>query len=478
MSPAPLDPTDLRDLQRLVVRTFRPPIRDIRFWIVEGLVAAIAVAHLTLLRSPDPFIPTFVPVALYSVPVVYAALNFGLAGALATAGLVVVMTVPTFLLASGGEVIWAESLELWTILLIAGIVGDRVEREVSARTTAELSEDLISRSEAQFRTLFELCPAPILLVSEQGAVTAANPVAAQVFGRTRARLMECTLADLVGSIPEAERILNAGGDFELPGGPEEAPRILQAFVAAWPGRGERRLQLAFLDVSEERRRLGRVDAYAASILAAHEEERRRIAQEVHDEPVQALIHLCRRLDMVADDVSLPDPARAALAELRKLAQEINDELRRLARGLRPPALDDLGLLAAIRRLLSEFEDRTGIRISLDVEGANRRLDPALELGLFRIAQEAIRNVERHSQAQIVAMRVRFTDHQVEIEIKDDGIGFSPLASADQRGHLGLIGMQERATLLGGTITIEARPGRGTQVVAAVPVGVSVQSSHF
>lgn len=464
-----VDPTDLRDLQRLVARTFRPPVKDVRFWVVEMLVAVIAITDWWLLLHPHPLLPAFVPVALYSVPVVYAALNFGLAGALATAGLVVALTLPSLALNQNVDVVWAELIELFTIVLIATVVGDRVEREVSSRTAAERSEEAMSRSEAQFRTLFEVCPAPILLLDPNGSVYAANPAAALLFARSRASLMDSTLADLVGSDNAAQRIVDGEGDFEIPG-PDGQSRYLQAFAAAWPAEGQAHLQLAFFDVSEERRRLGRVDAYAANILNAHEEERRRIAQEVHDEPVQALIHLCRRLDIVAGDESLPAVTKASLAELRQLAESINDELRRLARGLRPPSLDDLGLLAAVRRLLTDLEGRSRVRFELEVHGANRRLGPQVELGLFRIAQEAIRNVERHAHAHVVTVRLAFQEQVVEVEVRDDGIGFRPGIAGEERGRLGLIGMQERATLLGGSLTLESRPGRGTVVRAVVPPG--------
>lgn len=222
-------------------------------------------------------------------------------------------------------------------------------------------------------------------------------------------------------------------------------------------------------MSEEQRRERQRDAYAASVLRVQEEERRRIAQELHDEPVQALISLCRRLDLLPGRADLPAATVNALEQVRCLSAGIASDLRELARGLRPPCLDDLGLVAALRQLLARVEDRAGIVATLRIRGTERRLAPETELGLFRIAQEALHNVERHARAHRVTVGLIF-DGGVRLRIVDDGNGFVGATGAQGNGRegLGLLGMQERAALLGGQLRLCSSPGAGTAIVVVVP----------
>jgi len=143
------------------------------------------------------------------------------------------------------------------------------------------------------------------------------------------------------------------------------------------------------------------------------------------------------------------------------------ELRQISRGLRPPTLDDLGLAAALRKLVADFQGRTGIAASMRVEGAGRRLSPDVELGLFRIAQEALNNVSRHAAAERVTVRVRFLADELRLTVTDDGAGFNPGQAAES--SLGIAGMSERAALLGGTLEVASAPGRGATVRAVIPL---------
>jgi signal transduction histidine kinase len=231
-------------------------------------------------------------------------------------------------------------------------------------------------------------------------------------------------------------------------------------------------QLVFLDVSEERRRLGVKDAYAASVVRAQEEERARIAQELHDEPLQTVVHLYRLLDRLSTTpTGAADEVRQGLSEARGVAEGIAEELRRLARGLRPASLEDVGLVTVLHRLVAEADGRGDLRAQLSVDGEPRRLDPLLELGLFRIAQEAVRNVERHARAARVDIGLRFAPDTIELTVVDDGRGLPSAAVPDgEPGGLGLIGMQERAALLGGSFEIESRPRQGTRLRALIPAG--------
>ena len=147
------------------------------------------------------------------------------------------------------------------------------------------------------------------------------------------------------------------------------------------------------------------------------------------------------------------------------------ELRQIARGLRPPALDDLGLAAALRKLTSDFQARTGVGASFRVEGEGRPAADA-ELGLFRIAQEALNNVGRHAAAERVSVRLRLAAAEARLTIVDDGAGFT--VGRAPEASLGLAGMRERAALLGGRLDVSSAPGKGATVRATIPLAEAAE----
>lgn len=208
---------------------------------------------------------------------------------------------------------------------------------------------------------------------------------------------------------------------------------------------------------------------AARALNAEEEERKRIARELHDETAQALAALLLRLRLART---------AADAETRdRLLTEIRDEIavaiegiRRFARGLRPPALDELGLVPALEAHARTLAESAGLDIQIESSLPDGALAPAAELGLYRIVQEALSNVVRHAAAGEARVHLSREHGAIVAVVEDDGAGFpvDEVMAADASG-LGLFGMQERAAYLGGTVTIRSHPGRGTQVRAEVPI---------
>ena len=213
--------------------------------------------------------------------------------------------------------------------------------------------------------------------------------------------------------------------------------------------------------------------YATYVTSAQEEERQRIARELHDETMQLVVLLCRRLDSVqASSENLPAELNDRLAEARETAEEVMRELRDFTKSLRPPILDDLGIVTSVRRLLSDLEERSEMAGHLEVEGRERRLLSDTELGLFRIAQEALHNAERHSEAAEINITFTFGEDETRLEVADNGAGFSPadaLGGFAASGRLGLTSMRERAELLGGRLEIQSSPGHGTRVIALIPV---------
>jgi two-component system, NarL family, sensor histidine kinase UhpB len=221
-----------------------------------------------------------------------------------------------------------------------------------------------------------------------------------------------------------------------------------------------RIELAFLRMMRrleaERRRAG------SAALHAQEEERARVARDLHDEVNQSLTGLLLRLEAARE--AAPPELEGELAETKALANQAMGELLSLARQLRPTALDDLGLAAAIEGQVGRLGGE--IETSLEVDGAFSDLGDDAQLVVYRVAQEALSNAARHSGAKRVEVRLRRTEGGgVLLEVGDDGRGFA--FDESERG-LGIGGMRERALLIGADLTIESRPNKGTTVRLAVP----------
>lgn len=216
--------------------------------------------------------------------------------------------------------------------------------------------------------------------------------------------------------------------------------------------------------------------YARQITRAQEAERKRIAREAHDETAQLLVALSRRLDALTGCGDLPLGAvEERVEQLRSIATDALKSVRRFTRDLRPPVLDDLGLLPAVKGLIADLREE-GIEIELRVTGDVRRIAPDEELTLFRIVQEALNNVRRHAEATRGVVEIGFEPRRVRVTVEDNGKGFvAPDQPVDlaASGKLGLIGMHERARILGGTLSLHSWPGEGTRVVAEVPVEPAV-----
>ena len=331
-------------------------------------------------------------------------------------------------------------------------------------------------------------PDPTLVVGDGGRIVAGNAEAADLFGYRMNELIGLPLRALVprrhrsghavlqARLAARPRPRRTGGGLELAGlrrdGTEFPAEISlapvrqpggTAFIAAirdLRGRGTAERALA-----EERRR------YLDRLIAAQDEERRRIARELHDEAGQALATLIVRLRSLQDARTLREARAHALRLRRGLADTIVD-LGRLARGLHPSLLDDLGLAPALGRYAADVAETLGIPVRVRTAGlGRRRLPPAIETALFRIAQEALANVARHARADAVAIALTRSRGAVRLVVKDDGRGFDPAARRGARAprSLGLLGIRERAAALAGTAAIDSRPGGGTRVTVTLPL---------
>ena len=257
------------------------------------------------------------------------------------------------------------------------------------------------------------------------------------------------LEELVDEMERAD-LSRAGGNLarDAPGrNPEEVERLNKAF----------RRMVERLEA--ERRRT------SSAALAAQEQERARVARDLHDEVNQSLTGLLLRLEAAREKA--PPELAAELSETKALANRAMQELLTLARQLRPTALDDLGLAAALSGHVAELGRQSGIAAGFESEGDFADLPTDVQLVVYRVAQEALSNASRHSGAESIGVSLMRRDGDVELAVADDGRGFSFEQSS---GGLGLAGMRERALLVGGELQIESRPGVGTSIGLRVPIG--------
>lgn len=205
------------------------------------------------------------------------------------------------------------------------------------------------------------------------------------------------------------------------------------------------------------------------IVIAQEDERARIARELHDETAQFLTALTLDLATLRNSISGNDKVEALLTRLQSLSREMSQEIYRMVHDLRPAQLDDLGLVAALKYLAEEEHNRSGLAIELEVEAPCQRLDPLVETVLFRVAQEALTNVARHAHCQGAKVQLQCVSQQVILSIIDEGVGFRvDVDHVPPRGW-GLAGMRERAESVGGVLQVFSQPGNGTTVEIVVPM---------
>ncbi|MBO9599107.1 MAG: sensor histidine kinase, partial [Cohnella sp.] len=210
------------------------------------------------------------------------------------------------------------------------------------------------------------------------------------------------------------------------------------------------------------------------IILAQEDERKRIAREIHDGPAQSLANLVLRTE-IAERLLDTGDLQVVRNELNDLKSQIRyglEEIRKIIFNLRPMALDDLGLVPTLRKFVQDFEERTRIRSVFETAGKEKRLPSAMEAALFRLVQEAFNNALKHAQATYMSLEIAFREDTVELVVEDNGIGFNPeavVAKARYDSRFGIIGMKERVELMQGKIDIKSAKGQGTKLNIEVPI---------
>jgi PAS domain S-box-containing protein len=345
------------------------------------------------------------------------------------------------------------------------------------------SEDVRRKNEQLFRGLLESAPDAMVVVDAHGRIQIVNSRVEQLFGYSREQLLGRIVDELV---PDAFRAGHAGHRAKYLSNPGVRPmgQGLELFgrrrdgsefpvdISLSPMRTVDGLLIiaAVRDITDRKtteKRLAQTQEIAdrrrlmTHLVQVQEEERRKIAADIHDDSIQAMTATSLRLQQLRKH--LTDPAqREVLTKLDDAVRESIVRLRRLMFDLRPPALDRTGLAAALRELLERIKTETGLEYRLDDRLSS---EPAgdVRIEMFRIAQEALVNVRKHASAGHVRVELQRVEHGNHVRITDDGRGFEGDTAAAQPGHLGLVAMRERAQIAGGWWTVESRKGVGTTV---------------
>ena len=349
------------------------------------------------------------------------------------------------------------------------------------------AEQALKQSEATFRALIESASQAILAVSAGGTIVLINRATEEMFGYPREELLQQPLDVLV---PEYARDRHRQYHGEYYANPRRRPMGIGLDLQARRKDGslfpveigldtfespQGRCGVAFATDISQRKRLEKAEeinrqeirALASRLLTVQEEERRRVSREIHDDLGQQLAALTFDLGGLAAE-PFPEAARVQLRALQGRLVKLSEAARHLAYQLHPSILEDLGLAAALRALCEEFSRHNGIVVKYRDKKVPRELPIEVTSCLYRVAQAALQNVIQHSGVKCVYVTLSGQDRAVMLSIRDDGAGFDPV-SAKGRGGLGLVSMEERVRLVGGTLIIESKPGRGTRIAAVIPL---------
>jgi PAS domain S-box-containing protein len=343
------------------------------------------------------------------------------------------------------------------------------------------AEDALRESEELYRQMFEKNWAVQLLIDpESGGIVDANQAACRFYGYSLNDLKAKRIAD-INTLPEkevVEKMRQAALEklnyfffrHQLSSG-----EIRDVEVHSSPVNIQSRTFLYSIihDVTERKLAEHERSSLLRRLVTAHEDERRRIARELHDQLGQHLTALMLGLKSLEDADESSPSAKAQIQRLTQLTDQLGREVHRLAWELRPAALDDWGLHTALSNYAEEWAERSGIKVDFHSNGLlERRLLPDIETTVYRIVQESLTNILKHAEASRVSVLLEYRQKRVMAIVEDNGRGFdveSLVNAPDTEHRLGLIGMQERVALVGGTIDIESTSGTGTTIFLHIPI---------
>jgi PAS domain S-box-containing protein len=345
-------------------------------------------------------------------------------------------------------------------------------------TDRKRAEDALRGSEAKFRAVFEKGWDAIFMVDLKGRVLDANPAACRSLGYTRSELLKRKVADFAVEPPESLRdrfrtiARGAPRTFESVHRRKDGSTFPVEVHAGSFELGGRRVVLGLVRDISHRKRAEEAELVSRAVIRAQEAERRRVSRELHDSVGQLLSSVKLRVQACASKLPQSEPSLVAeAARVLELLDEAIAEVRDISRNLRPSTLDDLGLTAAVRSLCSEFQERTRLRVRARFPRSLRRLSRETEINLYRILQEALSNVERHARAGRVDVELVCGAAELRLRIRDDGAGMPARGRGPARTRgAGLVNMRERAGQIGGSLTVQAPRGGGTEILVRVPAG--------
>lgn len=335
-----------------------------------------------------------------------------------------------------------------------------------------------SDAQADCRRLFEDNRDPMWVLDRRELMDV-NRAALAHYGYSREEFLHMTVDDLIADVPAAARATAAvaSGSPAVRHHRRKDGSVIDVEVSSFPVtfKGRPACLDSVLDVTERRCAEETIRALLNDVLTAQEAERRRIARELHDDTAQTLASLLVGLRAVEGSQDLGQALRAAVT-LRGLVSAALEGVQRMARGLRPSVLDDLGLEDALDRLGVEVSRAQNLVVDVHATGRRLpRLPEPLEIALYRMAQEALANAVKHAAPKAVSILLHRNPSEVRLVIEDDGKGFDA-SRALSGGRLGLVGMRERAHLAGGAMTLESSAGNGTTICISVPLAESKLSS--
>ncbi len=455
-------------VRQILRRALHPPLRERSFWFVQLMVVLWAFIHIAIDMHgglDNRYFPYGIPIDLLLIPVGYAALYYGLSGSAATTLWAILLWTPDLLLDHDKGHYHQDLVQLAVVAVVALFVGLEIERAHLERARAEAAEAERRAAELHYHQLFSSNASPIVLVNPGGVIVEANPAATTLWGPLENSTVIDRLGQELGDIiaahpPRNVALVTSSGD----------ERTYRLSVSRLDTLGEAAsYQIVLEDITEEYQSEIEARAWATEVLRAQEEERRRIAREIHDDPLQRLLQLARRVEALGEDAENPG-ATVRFDVVRDELLDTVSHLREVTRGLHPAGLDQYGLVAAVRGLCVDVEIQEDITTHFAPLGDIARGAPEAEVGVFRIVQEAVRNAVHHAHATLLNVELAFENDTVHLRVTDDGRGFDTHGVTLLEGHhLGVASMRERAHLLGGRFEITSAADHGTIVQAWIPL---------
>lgn len=332
-------------------------------------------------------------------------------------------------------------------------------------------------SSDEYQAIFDASPDGLLIVGRDGTIRAANPRVEELFGWTSEELVgqsvDVLVPETVGPEHQEHRARFVadphnrpmGVGLDLRGRRKDGTTFpVEISLSPWtPKNGDMSIICTVRDVSDYRR----LQNFSEGALRATEEERQRIARELHDDTAQRLATLILRIRRLALEPN-PEERTELLEDIRDEVVDATEGVKRMARGLRPPEIEELGLELAITAHVRSLREGAHFDVETELGAVDQHLGDTAKLAIYRVIQEALSNARRHGKTNTALVRLYLDGNKVVAEVVDRGEGFLPSRAMERGGGLGLVGMRERATMVGGMLTIDSVPGEGTSVRVTVP----------